>query len=68
MFGPPAIGGLFTCLVNWAINYIYTAHWNNSRFVYNTEITSDLMLANLIRTQAVLGFDRLLDATPRLVS
>ena len=67
VWSPLQIGGSFTCLVNWTINRIYTVFWNNSRFVYNTEITLDLVLANLIRTQAVLGFDRRLGATPRFV-
>ena len=68
MFGPPAIGGSFTCLVNWAINRIYKTLWNNSIFVRSAKVASDLRLANLIRTHAVLGFGRHFDATPRLVS
>ena len=68
MFGPPATGGSFTCLVNWAINRIYKTLWNNSIFVRSTKVASDLRLANLIRTHAVLGFGRHFDATPRLVS
>ena len=63
MFGPPTMGGSFTCLVNWAINRIYKTLWNNSIFVHSTKVASDLRLANLIRTQAVLGFDRRLGAS-----
>ena len=68
MFGPPTTGGSFTCLVNWAITRIYKTYGNDLISVHGGKFASDLGLDNLIRTQAVLGFGRHFDATPRLVS